>query len=702
MFSYCIRMKKKLLLFLLFITFFKAHIFAQIDTVKAIADTAATIKGSLHEITVTAYGLDKSLLETPAAINVIGQEQLTEYNNTSILPAVNATPGVRMEERSPGSYRFAIRGSSLESPYGVRNIKVYYNDIPFTEAGGNTYLNQFGFYNFQSLEIIKGPGSSIYGAGTGGVLLINSMEPVWNPGADVNYTGGSYNLSSTEIGVRVGDSTFKNSIRYQHLSCDGYRQQTDTRKDVLSWDAEMKHSSHSELDAHFLYGNLYYQTPGALTLSEYNADPQVARPATATTAGAVASHAAIYQKTILAGFTYKEQFNRQWSNSTTLFGDYSTQLNPNLRNYSRTSEPNFGGRSTFKYETKLNNTTLQWITGAELTQGLTDDRTYNTVNGTPQNLQSDQEINNMQLFGFTQLSCMVSGWQFTGGLSVNKVQVTLGTLSASPYVEQNRTFTDQVAPRIAILRKITADIAVYGTIEKGFSPPSIDELAPTGSQVNLNLNPETGWNYEIGTHAYALDQRLFFDISVFYFRLQNTIVQRTDSSGQDYYLNAGSTIQAGLEAYASYKLLRHNAGFIKDCNVYISYTGNDFHYDKFTQLTNDYSGNQMPGIAPNTIIAGIYADTKPGIYIDVTNFYSDKIALNDANSAYGNAYNDLGARVGYRKKIRKYRMDVYAGVDNLLNQVYSLGDDINAAGGWYYNAAPRINYFAGVSLGYGN
>ena len=86
---------------------------------------------------------------------------LERFSPTSLVSAVNTTPGVRMEERSPGSYRFNIRGSSLRSPFGVRNVKVYFNDIPITDPGGHTYLNQLGYYNFNSIEIIKGPGNHL-------------------------------------------------------------------------------------------------------------------------------------------------------------------------------------------------------------------------------------------------------------------------------------------------------------------------------------------------------------------------------------------------------------------------------------------------------------------------------------------------------------------------------------------------------------
>ena len=102
----------------------------------------------LGEVVITAFEQNRKLMDVPAAISYVDQKQLNRFGNASIVPALNAAPGVRMEERSPGSYRLNIRGSSLRSPFGVRNVKVYYNDIPFTDPGGQTYLNNLGFYNY--------------------------------------------------------------------------------------------------------------------------------------------------------------------------------------------------------------------------------------------------------------------------------------------------------------------------------------------------------------------------------------------------------------------------------------------------------------------------------------------------------------------------------------------------------------------------
>ncbi|HLF46623.1 MAG TPA: Plug domain-containing protein, partial [Chitinophagaceae bacterium] len=158
----------------------------------------------LEEVTVRSFEQNRKLKQVPAAIVTVNKTQLSRNLNTSILPALNSNPGIRMEERSPGSYRLNIRGSSLRSPFGVRNVKTYYNDIPYTDPGGNTYLNQLGFYNIQSLEIIKGPGSSLYGAGTGGVLLLKTDQTDWHPGLTFNYSAGSFVLNNLNTNLRLG------------------------------------------------------------------------------------------------------------------------------------------------------------------------------------------------------------------------------------------------------------------------------------------------------------------------------------------------------------------------------------------------------------------------------------------------------------------------------------------------------------------
>jgi iron complex outermembrane receptor protein len=116
----------------------------------------------LQEVIIKGYEQNRRSIETGASVGTIKQQDLTRFSPGSLVPAINTIPGVRMEERSPASYRLSIRGSSLRSPFGVRNVKMYIDGIPFTDAGGNSYLNQLSPNLISSIEVQKGPGGSMY------------------------------------------------------------------------------------------------------------------------------------------------------------------------------------------------------------------------------------------------------------------------------------------------------------------------------------------------------------------------------------------------------------------------------------------------------------------------------------------------------------------------------------------------------------
>ena len=168
----------------------------------------------LEEVTIRAYEADRPLLQVPASVGLILESDLARFSNASLVSAVNSLPGVRMEERSPGSYRFSIRGSSLRSPFGVRNVKVYWNNLPMTDPGGNTYLNQLDANSISQIEIIKGPGSSLYGAGTGGVLLLQSPQPKSETSLTGSWLSGSYGLSSYQLAFNQGSKNSDHHVRY--------------------------------------------------------------------------------------------------------------------------------------------------------------------------------------------------------------------------------------------------------------------------------------------------------------------------------------------------------------------------------------------------------------------------------------------------------------------------------------------------------
>lgn len=687
-------MKENLLCFLIVVFFFTKSFGQHSDR-----DTLSAKK--LEDVVVKGYEQNRRLIETAAPVGVINRQQFERYGTASVLPAINSIPGVRMEERSPGSYRLNIRGSSLRSPFGVRNVKVYFNGIPFSDPGGNTYLNQLSFYNFSSVEILKGPGSSLYGAGMGGVMLINSVPNTTNNQLSINYSAGSYNAHNINIAASDGNKTFQNAVSYTHQISDGYRQQSAMHRDIFTWDSRITGSKKQIISTHILYGDLFYQTPGGLTKSQFLENPKAARPAAGIFPGAIQNNASISQKMLWLGVEHQYSFNENFKNTTSVYGAFAKIDNPAIRNYEKRLEPNLGGRTTFSYNSNIKSAKLNVVAGAEFQKGFSVIKVYKNKNGNVDSLQTDDEVNNYQAIIFAQAELsLAKGWIATAGASLNTSSIQFNRLSVVPSFIYKTHFYNEFSPRFSLLKKLNEKVSLYALISKGFSPPTVAELLPSASVINTNLQAEKGVDYEIGFRSYLINNRLSIDISAFTLALQNAISQRRDSSGADYFINAGKTQQRGAEAALNFIISRNPNQFITNSGFQLSYSYNFFKYKQFKQLGADYSNNKIPGVAPHTISAVFYTQTKAGLYLNANYFYSSKIPLNDANAEYANAYHLLGFKAGYKVTLQHVIAGLFISGDNLLNQTYSLGNDINAAANRFYNAAPGINFLAGISFEY--
>ncbi len=193
--------------------------------------------------------------------------------------------------------------------------------------------------------------------------------------------------------------------------------------------------------------------------------------------------------------------------------------------------------------------------------------------------------------------------------------------------------------------------------------------------------------------------RLTFEATGFLFRLKDALVQRRDLSGADFFVNAGSVDQKGLELHGDYTAMMQYSSILDYISVRADLTLNNFRYDEFVKGNDDFSGNRVPSVPSTSLSLLGFIYMKNGLNANI-NFYSaSQIYLNDANTAVAEPYRLLGARLGWTmKEKKKIGFSIYIGADNLLDEVYSLGNDINAAANRFYNAAPGRNWYFGLKL----
>lgn len=664
-----------------------------------IPEDSVVIKNTLSEITVSAFELNKKLSDQPAPVFYLGAPDLDRFGRTDILAAVNTIPGVNMQQRSPQSYRLDIRGSALRSPFGVRNVKVYYNGIPLTDPGGNTYLNELGFEDIYDLTVIKGPAGSLYGAGTGGVVLINSPllsnDSSLKNKAQMDVQAGSYGLRKAAADVRWGG----NALRYADTRSDGYREQTGMHSKVAAFESVLKSTSRQQLALTAHYTDLYYEIPGGLTAAEFDRDPKAARPAAGIYPSAEENQTAVRQKNFLLGIREQYHFDERLRASAVLYGAYTDFINPTIRNYEFRKEPHFGGRLVFQRRQQLGNAEFTVSLGGEAQQGFFNVTDQENDKGRPGAMMNDNNIDMGTALAFVQGDLMMPhGWELSLAASYHSSGVSFKQLYPSP-VKAFHTVNDHAfSPRVALSRKLSGGQILYLNASSGFSPPTVSELLPSTSVINTSLRPENGISYDLGSRGFLFNRKLYYDVGGFIFNLKNSISLRRDSSGADYFVNAGGTIQHGAEAYLAYSLMNRHHILMK---AWTSASWFDFSYKDYAVADKNYTGKKLPGVAPFSFSAGLDLQVSHFLSGHLTYTERSAIPLDDANEVHSLPWHLLDLNVSYNYNLsHKMKLTIFGGINNLLNQTYSLGDDVNAAGGRYFNIAPGINFYVGITLLY--
>ena len=147
----------------------------------------------LVDLIISGFHINDSLQTVPAAVSVIAN--LQRNNNADIAPLLNTLPGVQMQSGALNTNRISIRGIGARTTYGTNKIRAFYGSIPLTTGDSETTIEDIDLEVINKVEVIKGPFSSIYGAGLGGAILIDPKY-TQNDGhnAKVSVTAGAFGV----------------------------------------------------------------------------------------------------------------------------------------------------------------------------------------------------------------------------------------------------------------------------------------------------------------------------------------------------------------------------------------------------------------------------------------------------------------------------------------------------------------------------
>jgi iron complex outermembrane receptor protein len=666
---------------LVFLCILAKHLVAQTDT-------------SLQEVVVHSFQQQVKWKEAAASVAVISSKELDRFSIPSLVPVFNTVAGVRMEERSPGSYRIAIRGNLLRSPFGVRNLKIYWNGLPIADATGNSYFNLLDLSQINNIEITKGPASSMYGAGTSGAILLEQPLSFANQPKQqftIGISGGSFKTQQQQAGWQYSDSNFSSHLQFHHIASDGYREQTAMNRTGVNWQTRWQHQ-HTIWQTLLWYTRLQYQTPGGLTAAQMLENPAAARPPAGTIPGAVQQKAGIINETVMAALQMQHQYNERVQLKGFFQLNNTKFSNPFITNYELRNEKNINGGSQIIVTPFMQKRLLKWITGFEYLINESGIQNFQNNGGNKGVMMSNDIVYSTQAFLFSQLSATIStDLTINLGFSTNKQVYEYKRLSDVNPIFQRRSIDAPFVPRFSANYAITKDLHIYGVIAKGFSVPSLAEVRPSDGNFYPFLQAEQGWNYELGLKGTLFHEAFTFDMNGYRFLLQQAIVRKTNAAGAEYFVNAGSVLQQGIEASLKWKTN-------SDITIFTSFSYQPYTFQQYSSGATQYDGNTVTGVPGTIWVSGADWQLPYQFILHASVNATSSIPLNDANTAYANAYQLVQAKLSKTITTAKRKLTCYIAADNLLNQSYSLGNDINAVGGRFFNPSPTRNFYAGIHI----
>lgn len=655
--------------------------------------------------TITDSPIDLTL---PVPFMKISKSNLKRDDEVAITPALNRVPGVYMHSGALNTNRITMRGIGNRSPFSTTKIRAYLDDIPLTSGDGETTIEDIDLSIIEEVKVWKGPTASIYGAGLGGMIHLktNDNSEFEDSFLDSKMTIGSYGLirNASNFNYLNKEGNFNLKLNYNTTHSDGYRENNEYDRESFSVLGKIISDENNETT---IFGNFTHVKafiPSSLNREDYENEPQKA----AFTWGRVRGFED-YDK-IIIGISHKSRLVQigdfALKNRSSIFTNLRNAYESRPFNILDESSQSYGFRTSFDLDKSDNEMTPfpMFSIGIESFREDYKWQTFETNEGTlGESLSNNQEERTYYNF-FTQFhQKLTEELTLLAGVNLNHTLYQYEDRFAADSIDLSGDYSFDwvLSPRIGLNYQFDYKISLFANVSHGFSPPSFSETLTPDGNINPNIQPEKGWNFELGSRG-KLSPTLQYELTFYNMVVKDLLVAKRIGPDQFSGVNAGKTRHTGLEFYLG-SLLYWNRN---ELTPFVAYTYSNYKFIDFVDDENDYSGNELTGTPSHNLNLGFDYRHFSGFFGNLNYQFVDAFPMRDDNSIYSESYSVLNLKLGYKKVLwYDWEIEIFGGIRNVLDEKYASMILINAGsfGGnaprYYYPGLPR-NFFGGVSLKY--
>lgn len=584
----------------------------------ATIDSLINLKG----VVVSANKINVNRNSVPLSISVVGRDEIEASSESALLPVLSErVPGLFVTEKGITGFGVSEGSAGTVNIRGVgqgNKVLMLFDGQPqWAGVFGHSLPDTYVASDVEKVEVIRGPGSLLYGSNAmGGVVnIITRQHTRQGRRTQARVMYGSYNTQKYMINNGYNIGKFSSFISLNHDRTDGHRR--NSKFHITNGFAKLGYAinSHYKVTGDVSLAKFKNQNPGKITDPILDNIMDIVR---GTTSFAVENE---YGKSSGA---LRAFYN--WGNH-----DINDGYNPggDPRKYIFHSIDHNGGFLLYQ--------SFRLLPGNSFTLGV-DYKNWggkarnDSINGNRQQLV-DKTVN-----------------EVAGYIIMQQDLYDRISLNAGVRYEHNSTFGGTWIPQAGITVRPAEGTTLRGSLSKGFRSPNIREMYMFPPQ-NPDLKPESMMNYEFSVGQTLLDGNFSADLTVFFINGKN-MIETTRIDGRPKNVNTGKFDNKGIEFETRYQILPN--------------LGLDMNYS-YLHLSKPL----LAAPAHKLFAGATYAPGRFTLHANVQSIFD--LYINTADKVKEN-YTVLNAKVAYRIGTRDRGVNLFVKGENLTATRYSINE----------------------------
>ncbi|MFQ6332451.1 TonB-dependent receptor family protein [Methylophilus sp. 3sh_L] len=665
-----------------------------------LADEGNTV--TLSPIVVTATRQAQNSFDLPVAIDVVEQKNIKDGQlQINLSESLIRVPGITAQNRTQQAQdpQISSRGFGARSSFGVRGIRIYVDGIPLTMPDGQGQPGVVDLSAIKSIEVMRGPFSSLYGNSSGGVIQMFTQDAPATPTIGATSMFGSYDTKRNVLEAAGQLEGMEYMLNVSNFESDGYREHSRSNKQMATAKFKFNLTEDTKITTLINWFDQDAQDPGGLTKADVASDRKGVVPATLNANTRVSrSHTQV-------GFNFEHTINP--NNTINLITYVGTRENNQIL---ATNATGSNARSS-QISREFYGSDLRWDNRGEvagkqynISLGLnygksTDARKDTNIQGTglgPNRIE-DNIVDNFDQYLQGKLA-LTDNFDVHAGVRHTKVTLKVND-QLTPPDNSGSVDYQKTNPVLGATWKVTPALNLYANFGKGFETPTFIEAAYNSTAAsatpNLTLKPSQSNNYEVGAKAYITDSSLL-TLTAFRINTQDELVVSANSNGRSVYANANNTKRYGTE-------ISLDTRYENNITTYFSYSFLNAKYSSSYVGNNGLieSGNYIPGTYRNQLYGEVAWKYQPlGFYTALEGRYNSKVYVDDINSQSAPSYTIFNLRAGLEQNLSHWNFKEYIRLENMFDREYIGAVRVNDTNARFYESAAGRNYLVGINAQY--